>query len=87
MKFLLPILCLIPISTFAEEWKPPANPDPQTILSEAQADARAKRVHGVVNAATDATGPTGRRVPRPRRKGLETVRLRRAAMTSRAGAS
>ncbi|QDT41875.1 hypothetical protein Pan241w_19430 [Gimesia alba] len=43
MKFLLPILCLIPISTFAEEWTPPANPDPQTILSEAQADARAKR--------------------------------------------
>ncbi|QDV50013.1 hypothetical protein [Gimesia fumaroli] len=43
MKFLLPILCLIPISAFAEEWMPPANPDLQSILSEAQADARAKR--------------------------------------------
>ena len=27
----------------ADEWKPPKNPDPQKILSEAQADARAKR--------------------------------------------
>jgi len=36
-------LLLIPVNVFADEWKPPANPDPQTILNEAQNDARAKR--------------------------------------------
>jgi hypothetical protein len=29
--------------TFADEWKPPKNPDPREILREAQADARAQR--------------------------------------------
>ncbi|WP_339733481.1 hypothetical protein [uncultured Gimesia sp.] len=42
MKLLLAILFFIPVTAFAEEWTPPENPDPQTILSEAQADARAK---------------------------------------------
>lgn len=43
MKFLLTILLSMPTVAFAEEWTPPENPDPQTILTEAQADARAKR--------------------------------------------
>lgn len=43
MKLLLAILFFIPVTAFAEEWTPPENPDPQTILSEAQTDARAKR--------------------------------------------
>ena len=37
------LLLLTPTVAFAEEWTPPENPDPQTILTEAQADARAKR--------------------------------------------
>ena len=43
MKPLLIILFILPASLFAEEWTPPENPDPQTILNEAQSDALAKR--------------------------------------------
>ena len=43
MKYCLALLFLIPVTVFAEEWTPPANPDPQTILNEAQDDAREKR--------------------------------------------
>ena len=43
MKRSLVILCILPAPLFAEEWTPPENPDPQTILNEAQDDARAKR--------------------------------------------
>lgn len=43
MKPLLILLFILPTSLFAAEWTPPANPDPQTILNEAQEDTRAKR--------------------------------------------
>ena len=44
MKFLLLIaVLLVPEAAWAEAWTPPADPDPQKIMREAEADARAKR--------------------------------------------